>query len=151
MTQLPDLFRRFAETEAHGVSPLYERLTLAAAGSPTVMRFVESLPENRRQPQLLLAAIRAVAALPEDLAGLEAVLEARKRAMLEVNVPGDALDAVIEVLPCMREPTVSPLHSSGGFAVKAAVPRDRLAQVIPAVRQRGGTDIIVTNPEQIVP
>ncbi len=78
------------------------------------------------------------------------VLEARRRAMLEVNVPADRLEAVIESLPCMREPTVSTLRGDNGFAVKVAVPRDSLSSVIPAVKARGGTDIIVTNPEQIV-
>jgi len=80
-----------------------------------------------------------------------AVLQARTRAMLEVNVPADRLDAVVELLPCMREPTISALRSESGFAVKAAVPRDELTRVIPAVKRAGGTDIVVTNPEQIVP
>ena len=53
------------------------------------------------------------------------------------------LEAVIDVLPCMREPTVSPLHGDAGFALKAAVPRDLLAQVIPEIKARGGTDIVV--------
>jgi ATP phosphoribosyltransferase len=80
-----------------------------------------------------------------------AVLAARRRVMVELNVSAEALDAVVAILPCMREPTVSPLRSSRGFAVKAAVLRQELASVIPAIKQRGGTDIIVTTPEQIVP
>jgi len=82
---------------------------------------------------------------------LKSVLEARKRVMVEVNVPEESLSAVIEVLPCMREPTMSPLHGGGGYAVKAAVPRQQLAAVIPEIKSRGGTDIVVTKPAQIVP
>ena len=78
-------------------------------------------------------------------------LEARRRVMLEVNVPGDKLDAVVGALPCMREPTIAALHSSEGFAVKAAVPRADLARVVPELKRRGGTDIVVTKLEQIVP
>ncbi|MFN8730149.1 MAG: hypothetical protein ACK5Z4_09865 [Planctomyces sp.] len=37
--------------------------------------------------------------------------------MIEVNVSREALGAVVAVLPCMREPTVSMLHGEGGFAV----------------------------------
>ncbi len=81
---------------------------------------------------------------------LRAVLEARKRVMVEVNVGADALDAVLEVLPCMREPTISRLRGDGGFAVKAAVPRLDLAGVIPEIRARGGTDIVVSELAQIV-
>jgi ATP phosphoribosyltransferase len=81
---------------------------------------------------------------------LESVLEARHRVMVEVNVAGDMLESVIEVLPCMREPTVSPLHRGAGYAVKAAVPRGDLPRVIPEIKRRGGTDIVVTQLTQIV-
>jgi ATP phosphoribosyltransferase len=82
---------------------------------------------------------------------LKAVLEARKRVMVEVNVPADRLEALIKVLPCMREPTVSPLHGDTGYAVKAAVPREDLAQIIPEIKAQGGSDIVVTKLAQIVP
>lgn len=87
----------------------------------------------------------------EDLATLlRSVLEARRRVMLEVNVDAARLDAVIAALPCMREPTISTLHASAGFAVKAAVPRENLPRIILELRARGGTDIVVTPPSQIV-
>lgn len=82
---------------------------------------------------------------------LRSVLEARRRAMLEVNVAPDRLDAVVAVLPCMRRPTVSRLHGEEGYAVRVAVPRDCLPTLIPAVKARGGTDVIVSAPGQIVP
>lgn len=82
---------------------------------------------------------------------IAAVLAARERVMLEVNVPGAQLADLIAVLPCMREPTVSPLHGNGDFAVKAAVPRRELPALIPRLRERGGTDVVVSNPSQIVP
>lgn len=82
---------------------------------------------------------------------LRSVLDARERVMLEVNVPPDRLEAVIAVLPSMREPTMSPLHGDQGFALKAAVPRRDLPQVIPEIKARGGTDIVVTALAQIVP
>jgi ATP phosphoribosyltransferase-like protein len=82
---------------------------------------------------------------------LRSVLDARQRVMLEVNVPAERLSAVIAVLPSMREPTMSPLHGDQGFAVKAAVPRTDLPRVIPEIKARGGTDIIVTALAQIVP
>jgi ATP phosphoribosyltransferase len=81
---------------------------------------------------------------------LRSVLDARQRVMLEVNVPADRLEAVIAVLPSMREPTMSPLHGEHGFALKAAVPRVDLPRVIPEIKARGGTDIVVTALAQIV-
>lgn len=82
---------------------------------------------------------------------LRSVLEARARVMVEVNVSAELLEAVISALPCMREPTVASLHGGAGYAVKAAVRRDQLAQVIPEIKARGGTDIVVTRLAQIVP
>ena len=87
----------------------------------------------------------------EDIALLlKAVLDARRRVVLEINVDTARLDDLLAVVPCMRKPTISPL-SDDGFAVKIAVPRTELADLIPLVRQAGGTDILVTQPQLIVP
>lgn len=82
---------------------------------------------------------------------LVSVLEARSRVMVEVNAPADRLDAVVALLPCMREATVAPLFGNSGFAVKAAVPREQLPWIIPAVKAAGGADVVVTAISQIVP
>lgn len=82
---------------------------------------------------------------------IRSVLDARRRVMLEVNVPSDRLEQVVAVLPCMREPTIAPLHHDAGFAVKAAVPRADLPELIRAIKERGGTDIVVSGIAQIVP
>ncbi len=88
----------------------------------------------------------------EHLAMLvQSVLVARERVMVEVNVDRQSLEGVIRVLPCMREPTVSPLRGDAGYAVKAAVPRDKLPLVIPEIKAAGGTDVVVTDLSQIIP
>jgi ATP phosphoribosyltransferase len=82
---------------------------------------------------------------------LRSVLEARGRAMVELNVSPDDVEQVIEILPSMREPTIATLHGSEGLAVKAAVPRSELPGLIPLLKNRGATDIVVSRLEQIVP
>lgn len=82
---------------------------------------------------------------------VKSVLEARQRVMLEVNVGLSDLERLVEILPCMREPTISSLHGSSGYAVKSAVPRKALATLIPQIKAAGGSDIVVTNLAQIVP
>ncbi len=82
---------------------------------------------------------------------VQSVLEARGRVMVEVNVDKSSLEGVIKALPCMREPTVSPLRGDAGYAVKSAVPRDQLPLIIPEIKNAGGTDIVVTALSQIVP
>ena len=82
---------------------------------------------------------------------VNSVLEARRRVMVEVNVTSETLDAVLAVLPCMRQPTVSQLAGGGGFAVKAAVPRADLPAVMPKLKAAGGNDVVVTKLAQIIP
>ncbi|MGI9627215.1 MAG: ATP phosphoribosyltransferase [Longimicrobiales bacterium] len=81
---------------------------------------------------------------------LKSVLDARQRVMLEVNVSESDLEALVEVLPCMRDPTVARLHGDAGYAVRAAVPKAGLPQLLLAVRACGATDLVVSQPAQIV-
>ena len=82
---------------------------------------------------------------------LRSALEARRRVMIEVNVSAADLERVVEVLPCMREPTIARLHNDTGYAVKAAVLRRELTTLIPTIKARGGTDVVVFAPTQIIP
>jgi ATP phosphoribosyltransferase len=81
---------------------------------------------------------------------LKSVLDARKRVMLELNVQPENLDAVIEILPCMKMPTISSLHAGAGYAVKAAVPKNKLVELIPLIKAKGGTDIVIMPINQLV-
>lgn len=82
---------------------------------------------------------------------VRSVLEARRRVMVEVNVAPERLEAVLAILPCMRQPTVSQLAGGAGYAVKAAAPREVLPGLVPKLKAAGGTDIVVTRLAQIVP
>ncbi len=82
---------------------------------------------------------------------LRSVLEARRRVMLELNVADEDFERVVSILPCMREPTVSRLHGERAYAVRAAVPRTALPALLIEVKARGGTDLVVSEPQQIVP
>jgi ATP phosphoribosyltransferase-like protein len=82
---------------------------------------------------------------------LQSVLNARRRVMVEINVTGEVLERVVSALPCMREPTISPLHGNQGFAIKVAAPRQDLPALITKIKALGGTDIVVSQLTQIVP
>ncbi|MBM3619306.1 MAG: DUF2332 domain-containing protein [Alphaproteobacteria bacterium] len=51
-------YRRFAEDEARGRSPSYEAITTAIADDRATLDFLLGLPDDKRQPNLLLAALR---------------------------------------------------------------------------------------------
>lgn len=56
------LYRRFAEIEARGSSSTYERLCLAVSEHAAMLRFLSALPRGKRQPNLLLGALRLLGA-----------------------------------------------------------------------------------------
>lgn len=82
---------------------------------------------------------------------LRSVLEARERVVVEVNSTAERLEAVVAVLPSMRQPTVASLFGGSGYAIKAAVPRAHLPELIPALKAAGASDLIVSELAQIVP
>ncbi|MFQ5555977.1 MAG: ATP phosphoribosyltransferase [Acidimicrobiales bacterium] len=82
---------------------------------------------------------------------LQGVLDARGRVLVKVNVPVDALDAVIEVLPAMKAPTVNELFRGAGYAVETVVPKTEINILIPALRDLGATDIVELPISKIVP
>ena len=82
---------------------------------------------------------------------LRSVMEARRRVMLEMNVEESKLEDLIAILPCLRSPTLSPLEGGKAYAVRVAAPKDQLAALIPEIKRRGGTDILVIQLSQLVP
>lgn len=72
----------------------------------------------------------------------EAVLAARSRVMLEMNVSKEKFDGLIAGLPAMKSPTVSPLFGNNGFAVKIAVKKSEVPVLLPKLHQLGATDIL---------
>ncbi|RZU50992.1 uncharacterized protein DUF2332 [Krasilnikovia cinnamomea] len=51
-------YTEFAELEARGVSPAYERLSHAVARDDEILALLDTLPEPKRQPNLLFGAVR---------------------------------------------------------------------------------------------
>ena len=57
-------YRRFADEEAQGRSALYEALARAIADDTALLTLLAAVPPPKRQPNLLLAAVRHVAGMP---------------------------------------------------------------------------------------
>lgn len=82
---------------------------------------------------------------------MKSVLDARDRVMIEVNVAKDFLEQVAGCLPSMRQPTIAALHDDAGYVVKAAVHRSELPRLIPLIKAKGGTDIVVSSISNVIP
>lgn len=72
--RLASRYRRFAAEEARGRSPLYEALAEGVAGDEAVLALLLTLPEAKRQPNLLLAALQHRQGVPRDWADARARL-----------------------------------------------------------------------------
>jgi ATP phosphoribosyltransferase len=78
-----------------------------------------------------------------------AVLDGRARVMLEMNIPKVRFDALAS-LPAMRSPTVAPLYGDAGFAVKIAVKKYEVAELIPKLKSLGALDIVEHDLRKVV-
>jgi ATP phosphoribosyltransferase len=87
----------------------------------------------------------------EELAMLfHAVLHGRDRVMLEMNIPRDCFEVVVNSLPAMRSPTVAPLFGDSGYAVKIAVKKSEVPDIIPRLKKLGAVDIVEYDLRKVV-
>jgi ATP phosphoribosyltransferase len=82
---------------------------------------------------------------------LRGAIDARGRVMVKLNVERDNLDAVVELLPAMRAPTVSSLAEEGYYAVETIVEKSAINILIPKLKAMGAEDIIELPVTKIVP
>jgi len=122
---------------------------LHAAG----LRVIETLLVSHTE----LIANPSAAADPEKrhamgqlLTLLLGTLEAREKVLVKLNVARDGLASVIELLPALRSPTVSKLSGGGGYAVETVVPKSDINTLIPALKDRGASDILELALSKIV-
>lgn len=69
-------YRRFAAAEARGRSPLYESIAEGIAADGDTLALLLTLPEPKRQPNLLLAALRHRHGTPRDWPAARTSLQA---------------------------------------------------------------------------
>ena len=77
------------------------------------------------------------------------VLDGRDRVMLEMNIPKEQFESLAS-LPAMRSPTVAPLYGDAGFAVKIAVKKHEVPDIIPKLKNLGAIDIVEYDLRKVV-
>jgi ATP phosphoribosyltransferase len=91
----------------------------------------------------------------EDILALEtllsAVIRARGKVLLDLNVPEDRIEEVISVLPSMKNPTISKLYNSGYYAIESVVDKSSVNLLIPRLKKAGAEDILELDISKIVP
>jgi ATP phosphoribosyltransferase len=73
---------------------------------------------------------------------LQAALEADKWVGLKLNTRAENKDKILNVLPALRKPTVSPLSEDGWIAIETIVEEKVVREIIPDLRDNGAEGII---------
>jgi ATP phosphoribosyltransferase len=122
---------------------------LRAAGLRVVDTLLLSYTELIANP-ISVADPEKFRAMGQLLILLQGALEARGKVLVKLNVAPTDLPGIISVLPSMRSPTVSKLFGEDGYAVETVVPKSEINVLIPALKERGATDIIELEISKIV-
>jgi ATP phosphoribosyltransferase len=78
-------------------------------------------------------------------------MAARGRVLVKLNVSEERLKDVLQVLPAMKAPTVSPLAEEGAYAVETVVDKASVNTLLPLLKAHGATDILELPIRKIVP
>jgi len=82
---------------------------------------------------------------------LSAVIRAREKVLLKMNVPESSMKSVMEMLPSMKNPTISKLYNTEYYAVETVVDRSGVNLLIPKLKKSGAEDIWELGISKIVP
>jgi len=82
---------------------------------------------------------------------LQGALRARSKVGLKMNVPDGALNKVLDVLPSMKQPSVSRLIDSDWVAIEVVLDEIQVRDLIPALKTAGAQDIIEYPLSKVIP
>lgn len=116
---------------------------------------------NLKEVEVLLTseAVLAVSPMISDAAQtildklqfrIKSVLKGRNSKYVLLNAPNDKLEAIINVLPGMRSPTVLPLAQEGWSSVHSVIDKNQFWEIIDELKEKGAEGILVCPIEKMV-
>ena len=82
---------------------------------------------------------------------LQGALLARSRLGLKMNVPENVLDAIISILPAMKQPTISKLADIDWVAIEIILDEVQARNLIGPLKSAGAQDIILYPLSMVIP
>jgi ATP phosphoribosyltransferase len=136
-------------TEAKVVSGLADAIVEVTETGSTIKAHGLKIIHELLQTNTKLIANHGAWAIPEKREKIEQIallmkgaLQAEKMVGLKTNVPKAKLEKVVELLPSLNAPTVSPLYQSDWFAVETVVASSVVRDLIPELMKNGAEGII---------
>ena len=81
---------------------------------------------------------------------LKGVVDSRKKLHIFVNVKKENLAELLNRLPALKKPTVSPLSAENWYSVNTVIDRDYFLKLLPTLRKLA-QGLVVHEPRQILP
>lgn len=145
----PEIFYSYGATEAKIVEGLADAIvevtetgaTISAHGLRIIDEVLLSHPVLIANPAAWNEPAKR-AKLEQIRLLLEGALRAHNLVALKMNAPASNLDAILEMLPSLNSPTISPLRDPTWLSLETVVNSDTVRDLIPALRAAGAEGII---------
>jgi ATP phosphoribosyltransferase len=151
------VFLSYGATEAK-VPEIVDAVVEVTESGSSLRRAGLKIIETLLESQTVLIANRAAVQDPakrQAMADIQMLLlgamAARGRVLVKLNVGEGELEKVLEILPSMKSPTISKLSAGDAYAVETVVEKTKINTLIPALKERGASDIVELPISKIVP
>jgi ATP phosphoribosyltransferase len=125
---------------------------LVSTGSTLIVNGLREVGIVLASQAVLVAGIQANNGAADRVAtAIKAVVAGRGKRYLLLNAPVDVVDSIAELIPGLEAPTVVPLAEAGMVAIHSVVAADDIWNLLPRLKQAGGSGILVLPIEQLVP
>ena len=81
---------------------------------------------------------------------LRAALEAENKVGLKLNAPREKVEALLQELPALRNPTISPLSSPDWVAIETVIDESEAREILPRLKAQGAEGIIEYSLNKLV-
>ncbi len=81
---------------------------------------------------------------------IQSVLKSRNNKYLLMNAPNASIEAITEILPGMKSPTVMPLAMEGWSSIHTVIKEDRFWEIIDSLKDLGAEGILVIPIEKMI-
>ena len=127
---------------------------IVSSGSTLVSNQLKEVEVIMQSEALLIAnnnlSEEKLAILDELLFRFEAIQVAEGKKYVLLNAPKDKLDEIIEVLPGMKSPTVTPLANGDWVSVQSVIAEKHFWEIIGKLKSLGAEGILVLPIEKMI-
>lgn len=152
-----EIFHSWGATEAKIIEGLADGIvevtetgaTIAAHGLRIIDEVMISCPLIIANPCAFKNPVKR-AKIDQIALLLEGALRARNLVALKMNAPAASLSLILEMLPALNSPTISPLRDENWLSLETVVNTDLVRDLIPRLRAVGAEGIIEYSLNKVI-